>query len=112
MFDWYTLDYKDNREKGHKAMKTLIKKWGDLKEYATIEEVQQACFRLMRELSEVPHFSVSFQFEEFRIFATASTYDWHGTGKKEYEGTVTVDVYHDDKHGYWLELDWKKNDKR
>lgn len=112
MLDWYAINYKENREKGHKAMEALIKEWSDSKEYATIEEVQQACFRLMGALSKIPHFYVSFQFEEFRIFATASTYDWHGTGKKEYEGTITVDVYHDDKHGYWLELDWKKNDKR
>ena len=112
MLDWYAINYRENREKGHKAMEALIKEWSDLKEYATIEEVQQACFRLMGALSKIPHFLVSFQFEEFRIFATVSTYDAHGTGNEEFEGTVVIDVYHGDSHGYWIEPEWKRNDKK
>lgn len=112
MLDWYAINYRENREKGHKVIEALIKEWNDLKEYATIEEVQQACFRLMGALSKIPHFYVSFQFEEFRIYATVSTYDAHGTGKDEVEGILVIDVYHDDSQGYWIELDWRKNDKR
>lgn len=112
MLDWYAMDYKEKRKEGLKAMEALIKEWNDSKECATLGEIQQACFRVMEALSKVPNFFVSFQLEEFRILATASMYDWHGTGKEELEGTVVIDVYHDDEHGYWLELDWKKNDKR
>lgn len=113
MLDWYAVNFKENKEKGYKALEALIEGWNDLKEYATIGEVQQACFRLMRELSEIPYFYVSFQLEdEFRIVATVSTYNWHETGKEELEGIVFIDVYHTEEHDYWLELDWKENDKR
>lgn len=112
MLDWYAMDYKEKRNEGLKALEALIKEWNDYQEYATLGEVQQACFRLMGALSGIPQLYVSFQFEEFRIFATVSTYDAHGTGKEEFEGTVVIDVYHDNNHDYWMELEWKKNDKR
>lgn len=112
MLDWYAVDYNERKKEGFKALEALIKEWNDSEKYATLGEIQQACFHLMGSLNKIPSFFISFQFEYFRIFATVSTYDWHGTGKEVLEGTVVIDVYHDDNYGYWLELDWKSNDQR